>query len=280
MMQLTTHIMYLILKCEGNLDRVKALLPGFALPDVMTGLTGRRQYSHFEASPSDPQSHSYMKFPEDLSQVTERSIKEDLKINGKLAEHPFCLLGEPISLEVFLSVNPDLPAKIKAGVMEHLYQDKQFDVFLNNIMDCSDKYDNKFKNFQGEMTLPETVDYIESTENLIFGALFAKIEEKYNISCDQEFFDELKNDLHKQYSTDLNKELDLRLNLSKEAYIIGRMHLAVDQAFTPDEWPVAHKEFKEMTDLMITNPEKAAEKYIVAAKALFDLEHNDPETER
>lgn len=114
------------------------------LSDAIRAYSGPRQYSHFERS-EDGKDVSWWAFPSDLKGLTRESVQESLKEGSHLAEgiRP-CVLGEETDLGAFQEHNSHLPKEVYAGIEMHLRQDRIFDAFVREQIDCTGRYEDTF----------------------------------------------------------------------------------------------------------------------------------------
>lgn len=135
------HSLVTFLALDGDIDRFRFIVAYDLLPDAIRRYTGARQTSHFEIN-STGTDVSFMKFPLDLKNLTKETSE---KIEGHLAgDIKPCCIGETTQLHVFDQWNKHLPIQYYCGIRMHLIQDYFYDEFIRNIIDCSDKYNDKF----------------------------------------------------------------------------------------------------------------------------------------
>ena len=143
-----------------------------------------------------------MKFPLDLKNLTKETSE---KIEGHLAgDIKPCCIGETTQLHVFDQWNKHLPIQYYCGIRMHLIQDYFYDEFIRNIIDCSDKYNDKFI-YNGKSIDGTTVrKYVADIEEDGFCILAKEIYDKCGVVTDQAWFDRNVRDIIKTvYSDDL-----------------------------------------------------------------------------
>ena len=195
------HSLVTFLALDGDIDRFRFIVAYDLLPDAIRRYTGARQTSHFEIN-STGSDVSFMKFPLDLKNLTKETSE---KIEGHLAgEIKPCCIGETTQLQVFDQWNKHLPIQYYCGVRMHLIQDYFYDEFIRKIIDCSDKYNDKFI-YNGKTVDGTTVrKYVADIEEDGFCILAKEIYDKYGVVTDQAWFDRNVRDIIKTvYSDDL-----------------------------------------------------------------------------
>lgn len=195
------HSLVTFLALDGDIDRFRFIVAYDLLPDAIRKYTGVRQTSHFEIN-STGTDVSFMKFPLDLKNLTKETSE---KIEGHLAgDIKPCCIGETTQLHVFDQWNKHLPIQYYCGIRMHLIQDYFYDEFIRNIIDCSDKYNDKFI-YNGKSIDGTTVrKYVTDIEEDGFCILVKEIYDKYGVVTDQAWFDRNVRDIIKTvYSDDL-----------------------------------------------------------------------------
>lgn len=195
------HSLVTFLALDGDIDRFRFIVAYDLLPDAIRKYTGARQTSHFEIN-STGTDVSFMKFPLDLKNLTKETSE---KIEGHLAgDIKPCCIGETTQLHVFDQWNKHLPIQYYCGIRMHLIQDYFYDEFIRNIIDCSDKYNDKFI-YNGKSVDGSTVrKYVADIEDDGFCILAKEIYDKYGVVTDQAWFDRNVRDIIKTvYSDDL-----------------------------------------------------------------------------
>lgn len=195
------HSLVTFLALDGDIDRFRFIVAYDLLPDAIRRYTGARQTSHFEIN-STGTDVSFMKFPLDLKNLTKETSE---KIEGHLAgDIKPCCIGETTQLHVFDQWNKHLPIQYYCGIRMHLIQDYFYDEFIRNIIDCSNKYNDKFI-YNGKSVDGTTVrKYVADIEEDGFCILAKEIYDKYGVVTDQAWFDRNVRDIIKTvYSDDL-----------------------------------------------------------------------------
>lgn len=195
------HSLVTFLALDGDIDRFRFIVAYDLLPGAIRRYTGARQTSHFEIN-STGTDVSFMKFPLDLKTLTKETSE---KIEGHLAgDIKPCCIGETTQLHVFDQWNKHLPIQYYCGIRMHLIQDYFYDEFIRNIIDCSDKYNDKFI-YNGKSIDGTTVrKYVADIEEDGFCILAKEIYDKCGVVTDQAWFDRNVRDIIKTvYSDDL-----------------------------------------------------------------------------
>jgi hypothetical protein len=195
------HSLVTFLALDGDIDRFRFIVAYDLLPDAIRKYTEARQTSHFEIN-STGTDVSFMKFPLDLKNLTKETSE---KIEGHLAgDIKPCCIGETTQLHVFDQWNKHLPIQYYCGIRMHLIQDYFYDEFIRNIIDCSDKYNDKFI-YNGKSIDGTTVrKYVADIEEDGFCILAKEIYDKCGVVTDQAWFDRNVRDIIKTvYSDDL-----------------------------------------------------------------------------
>lgn len=195
------HSLVTFLALDGDIDRFRFIVAYDLLPDAIRRYTGARQTSHFEIN-STGTDVSFMKFPLDLKNLTKETSE---KIEGHLAgDIKPCCIGETTQLHVFDQWNKHLPIQYYCGIRMHLIQDYFYDEFIRNIIDCSNKYNDKFI-YNGKSVDGTTVrKYVADIEEDGFCILAKEIYDKCGVVTDQAWFDRNVRDIIKTvYSDDL-----------------------------------------------------------------------------
>ena len=195
------HSLVTFLALDGDIDRFRFIVAYDLLPDAIRRYTGARQTSHFEIN-STGTDVSFMKFPLDLKNLTKETSE---KIEGHLAgDIKPCCIGETTQLHVFDQWNKHLPIQYYCGIRMHLIQDYFYDEFIRNIIDCSDKYNDKFI-YNGKSIDGTTVrKYVADIEEDGFCILAKEIYDKCGVVTDQAWFDRNVRDIIETvYSDDL-----------------------------------------------------------------------------
>lgn len=195
------HSLVTFLALDGDIDRFRFIVAYDLLPDAIRRYTGARQTSHFEIN-STGTDVSFMKFPLDLKNLTKETSE---KIEGHLAgDIKPCCIGLTTQLHVFDQWNKHLPIQYYCGIRMHLIQDYFYDEFIRNIIDCSDKYNDKFI-YNGKSIDGTTVrKYVADIEEDGFCILAKEIYDKCGVVTDQAWFDRNVRDIIKTvYSDDL-----------------------------------------------------------------------------
>lgn len=195
------HSLVTFLALDGDIDRFRFIVAYDLLPDAIRKYTGARQTSHFEIN-STGTDVSFMKFPLDLKNLTKETSE---KIEGHLAgDIKPCCIGETTQLHVFDQWNKHLPIQYYCGIRMYLIQDYFYDEFIRKIIDCSDKYNDKFI-YNGKSIDGTTVrKYVADIEEDGFCILAKEIYDKCGVVTDQAWFDRNVRDIIKTvYSDDL-----------------------------------------------------------------------------
>lgn len=195
------HSLVTFLALDGDIDRFRFIVAYDLLQDAIRKYTGARQTSHFEIN-STGTDVSFMKFPLDLKNLTKETSE---KIEGHLAgDIKPCCIGETTQLHVFDQWNKHLPIQYYCGIRMHLIQDYFYDEFIRKIIDCSDKYNDKFI-YNGKSIDGTTVrKYVADIEEDGFCILAKEIYDKCGVVTDQAWFDRNVRDIIKTvYSDDL-----------------------------------------------------------------------------
>lgn len=195
------HSLVTFLALDGDIDRFRFIVAYDLLPDAIRRYIGARQTSHFEINNTGTDV-SFMKFPLDLKNLTKETSE---KIEGHLAgDIKPCCIGETTQLHVFDQWNKHLPIQYYCGIRMHLIQDYFYDEFIRNIIDCSNKYNDKFI-YNGKSVDGTTVrKYVADIEEDGFCILAKEIYDKYGVVTDQAWFDRNVRDIIKTvYSDDL-----------------------------------------------------------------------------
>lgn len=195
------HSLVTFLALDGDIERFRFIVAYDLLPDAIRRYTGARQTSHFEIN-STGTDVSFMKFPLDLKNLTKETSE---KIEGHLAgDIKPCCIGETTQLHVFDQWNKHLPIQYYCGIRMHLIQDYFYDEFIRNIIDCSDKYNDKFI-YNGKSVDGTTVrKYVADIEEDGFCILAKEIYDNMGVVTDQAWFDKNVRDIIKSvYSDDL-----------------------------------------------------------------------------
>ena len=188
-MQTIEHVMCLLLACGGDMKFFDEHLAAFLLPDAIRMYSKAREYSHFEKSP-DGRDSSHMRFPADMKHLSAETVQQSLAEDSHLVEHPKCVVGEETDISMFLPYNNHLPDNMKTGILLHLVQDIEFDGWIRSIIDCKDRYEDKFV-FAGRVyDGAECRHIISEIETHLAYALAKKVYETLGIVCNQDWFDE------------------------------------------------------------------------------------------
>lgn len=172
------HSLVTFLALDGDIERFRFIVAYDLLPDAIRRYTGARQTSHFEINSTETDV-SFMKFPLDLKNLTKETSE---KIEGHLAgDIKPCCIGETTQLHVFDQWNKHLPIQYYCGIRMHLIQDYFYDEFIRKIIDCNDKYNDKFI-YNGKSVDGATVrKYVADIEEDGFCILAKEIYDKYGV---------------------------------------------------------------------------------------------------
>ena len=189
-MQTIEHIMCAILAADGDLEYVKSHLGALLLPDAIRMYTKNREYSHFEQKAGDPSEYSYMRFPSDMKSITAESVAALLEKDSHLVQHPPCVIGENTLVDKFAAHNPYLPMDMIDGIRMHLNQDVCFDIFVREIINCEERYEDVFILKDDSVINGKAVrDYIADVESQLAFVLAHMIHERYGLTINQAWFD-------------------------------------------------------------------------------------------
>lgn len=149
-MLILQHILHDLLSKNTQIEKINDDYLGYLiLPDSIRYLTKKRKYSHFERARNEKWNfYSSIKFPEKL---TKEEINKSLSTIYdaddflRIDDHSNCSVGEETSVETFFETNKYLSNDHKQAILTHLLQDIMFDIFVRDIIDCSQRFDDKFK---------------------------------------------------------------------------------------------------------------------------------------
>lgn len=196
------HSLMMLLSVDGDMEQFKKEIAYALLPDAIRAYSGPRPYSHFEKS-EDGQISSWMKFPLDVKNLSKDAMEQVDKF--LVPNIRPCCLGEDTDIMAFKIHNKHLPDNYYNGVQKHLIQDMCFDKFVREQIDCSDKYNGNFEILNRKMNDKEVRAFIADMENYGFYILSKIINSKYNITPNQEWFDQnVKPILDEIYPQDLS----------------------------------------------------------------------------
>lgn len=180
------HVLCGMLHYEDPAD-FRSHAGALVLPDGIRAWSGPRQYSHFEQS-EDGKDVSWWAFPSDLKHLTKEAVQESLETDAYLvSEIRPCVLGEETNLSAFYEHNSHLPKELFEGIEMHLRQDKAYDAFVREQIDCSGKYEDHFT-YQGqELNGKEVRSLIGEMEQQGIYLLAQRFYEERGITANQEW---------------------------------------------------------------------------------------------
>lgn len=218
------HSLVTFLALDGDIERFRFIVAYDLLPDAIRRYTGARQTSHFEIN-STGSDVSFMKFPLDLKNLTKETSE---KIEGHLAgDIKPCCIGETTQLHVFDQWNKHLPIQYYCGIRMHLIQDYFYDEFIRKIIDCNDKYNDKFI-YNGKSVDGATVrKYVADIEEDGFCILAKEIYDKYGVVTDQAWFDKNVRDIIKSVYSD---------DLATDTYNYMKIKPEINMAIQTQDW--------------------------------------------
>lgn len=196
------HSLITLFANNGNEEELSKEIPYVLLPDAIRKYTGLRQYSHFEVNPSNGDA-SWLKYPTDLKVMSSESIERQPKYLA--ADLKQGVLGEETDISLFEKYNKHLPKEQYLGIKKHLVQDKIFDKWIREEIDCSKRDENVFKfqqkNFKGT-DIRRIITEIEYQGLYLLAYMNYKA---YGITTNQEWFDKyVKERLDIAYPKDLS----------------------------------------------------------------------------
>lgn len=196
------HSLITLFANNGDEEELRNEIPYVLLPDAIRKYTGLRQYSHFEMNPSNGDA-SWLKYPTDLKEMSIESIERQPKYLATDLKQG--VLGEETDISLFEKYNKHLPEEQYFGIKKHLVQDKIFDKWIREEIDCSKRDENVFKfkqkNFKGT-DIRKIITDIEYEGLYILAYMNYKA---YGITTNQEWFDKyVKEQLDIAYPKDLS----------------------------------------------------------------------------
>lgn len=192
-------------------------LPYVLLPDAIRMYGIPRQCCHFEKA-SFGNDVSWIEFPENIKDINRESI---LDLKKYLSENILpCHIGEQTRIEMFIEHNQHLPQPNFRGILKHLIQDVEFDRFIREVIDCSQKYNNTYtykgKSYNGE----EIRNVISDIQAYGVFVLMQILYKQYSIIINQEWIDStVKSVLYECYPQDMAEntcnymKIDSKINI-------------------------------------------------------------------
>lgn len=196
------HSLITLFANNGNEKEFDKEISYVLLPDAIRKYCSSRQYSHFEINPKNGDI-SWIQYPVNLKELSKEKVDE---LHKHLSDDIIpCVLGEETMIPSFENHNRHLPMDEYFGIKKHLVQDKIFDEWIREQINCTNKYDNKFV-FQGKEYDGNGIrELIADIENQGLYILAYMNYETYGITTNQEWFDKhVKGQLDQRYSQDLS----------------------------------------------------------------------------
>lgn len=218
------HSLMTLLSVDGNIEQFKKEIAYALLPDGIRAITGPRQFSHFEKS-EDGKESSWMKFPTNLKNFTKEKFEE---VKKSLVENirP-CCMGEETDISAYVEHNQHLEPNYYNGILKHLIQDHHFDDFIRKVIDCTEKYEEKFYFNGRQMDAKENRALIAEIENHGFYILAMHLYQKHGITANQEWFDKnVKSVLDEIYPE----------GLSESTYKYMKIDERINELITNHDW--------------------------------------------
>lgn len=187
-------------------------------PDAIRAYSGPRQYSHFEKASDGTGDSSYWKLPADMKAGKE-AVQASIASGGHMSYSVKpAAIGELTDYEAFRRHNGHLPDAMYAGVSDHLKQDMAFDDFIREKIDCSGKYEDRYRLPNGsECDGRLTRAYISQIEQHGIYVLAHELYEKKGITADQAWFESrVKPVLNEQYGPELAEKTYSFMKISPE----------------------------------------------------------------
>lgn len=219
------HILCGFLALDDN-ELTDEYVAASIFPDAIRAYTGNREYTHFERN-SDESDISWFSFPNSMDRTADFVQKHMLE-NAHLANDPLhAVIGNETVIEEYKQRNQHLSDDMFIGIRDHLIEDKRFDVFIRDEIDCSRKYDNIFM-FQNEQYDGSGVrKLIDDIEQHGIYTLAHAMYEKNGTTTNQEWLaSRIKPVLDKMYCQDL----------SDRTFSFMHMSPKVDALITAHDW--------------------------------------------
>ncbi len=239
------HTLVTLLGLRGDEKSLEDEIAKVLIPDAIRRYCGPRQFSHFEKS-YDGKDISWLEYPENTKELNKEQVEGLSKHIVK--EIKPCVLGEETDIDTFCEHNEHLSPKSFAGIKKHLVQDRIFDAFIREKIDCSKMYEDKFlfngKEYDGK-GIRKLIADIENHGTYILAYMLNK---SYGITANQEWFDEhVKKSLDREYSTDL----------SNGTYQYMKIPEQINERITAGDWshlddgPISYREYLEMYEKVV-----------------------------
>lgn len=181
------HVMSAVLATGDDRAWMDGHMAALVFPDAVRAYCGPRQYTHFERS-ADGSDVSWWRLPTDMRHITQGSVAESLT-DSHLAKLRPCAIGEETDLGAFSRHNGHLPAPMRDGVELHLRQDRAFDAFIREHIDCSGRYGDRFV-FDGETYNGKGIrGVIADIEQQGIYVAAKAIYERHGVLCDSHWVD-------------------------------------------------------------------------------------------
>lgn len=192
-----THILVsaLALHRQGLDSKLKEMIPLVILPDAIrcfnygSGVKNNRVITHFEINPATGKA-SWMKFPS----IKELKSLDDEKIQslsmGIEPDYNQVAIGDETSIPAFCRHNIMLEELEYRGIIIHLHQDRIYDSYIREKIDCSRRSEGIFK-FNGKVYDKKSVrKLITEFEEQEFRLLAEKYKKETGETPDENWFEE------------------------------------------------------------------------------------------
>lgn len=219
------HILCGFLALDDN-ELTDEYVAASIFPDAIRAYTGNREYTHFERN-SDETDISWFSFPDSMDHQAD-FITEHMQGNAHLADDSLhAVIGNETVIEEYEQHNQHLSDDMFIGIRDHLIEDRRFDDFIRDEIDCSRKYDDVFA-FHGEQYDGAGVRaLINEIEQYGIYTLAHAMYEKNKTTTNQEWLaSRIKPVLDKMYCQDLSDRTFSFMHISPE----------VDELITTHDW--------------------------------------------
>lgn len=174
-------------------------------PDAIRAYTGRREYSHFEAA-SEGNSIAGFAFPDDMKADRE-TVQKQLNETGHMdIDHiRTAAIGEETVMDAYEYENKHLKPEMFYAIRDHLCEDRLFDSFIRNEIDCSGKYEDQYIFDGQELNGKDARALIGKIEQYGIYILAEKIYDTKGITTDESWLKEtVKPALDEVYNPELS----------------------------------------------------------------------------
>lgn len=186
------HAMYMVYyKGNDNLF-LKDMIAQTLLPDALRYYTHNRQYTHFEWN-EDKTDYSYFVFPKMYGGIKDKTYFINAVQNADrylVADITPCAIGEETNLDGFYAHNQHLfkeYLQMFHSIEMHLIEDVVFDEFIREVIDCHDKYNDKYYYNGNELNGKEVRSLIEEIEQVGIYVLAEMLYQKEGIVANNDW---------------------------------------------------------------------------------------------